>query len=88
MLDIGCGWAGLVTGKDAVRFKFKMPTLRNVELTYPYFHDGAAQTLTEAVDTNDFRSIRQPSAWLSGGIAPHPSRKRLKIVFLLKYVFI
>ncbi len=28
-----------------------MPTLRNVELTYPYFHDGAADTLAEAVDT-------------------------------------
>ena len=39
-----------VTGKDADRFKFKVPTLRNVELTYPYFHDGEAETLTEAVD--------------------------------------
>jgi len=40
-----------VTGKDADRFNFKVPTLRNVELTYPYFHDGAANTLKEAVDT-------------------------------------
>jgi cytochrome c peroxidase len=40
-----------VTGKDADRFNFKVPTLRNVELTYPYFHDGAANTLAEAVDT-------------------------------------
>lgn len=40
-----------VTGKDADRFNFKVPTLRNVELTYPYFHDGAVNTLTEAVDT-------------------------------------
>ena len=39
-----------VTGDDAERFNFKVPTLRNVELTYPYFHDGAADTLTEAVD--------------------------------------
>lgn len=38
------------TGKAVDRFTFKVPTLRNVELTYPYFHDGAAQTLTEAVD--------------------------------------
>jgi cytochrome c peroxidase len=44
------GRAG-VTGKDADRFNFKVPTLRNVEMTYPYFHDGAANTLTEAVDT-------------------------------------
>ncbi len=40
-----------VTGKDADRFKFKVPTLRNVELTYPYFHDGEAKTLTAAVET-------------------------------------
>lgn len=40
-----------VTGKDADRFNFKVPTLRNVELTYPYFHDGAADTLAQAVDT-------------------------------------
>ena len=39
-----------VTGRDADRFNFKVPTLRNVEMTYPYFHDGAANTLTEAVD--------------------------------------
>jgi len=43
------GLAG-VTGKDADRFKFKVPTLRNVELTYPYFHDGEAATLEKAVD--------------------------------------
>lgn len=40
-----------VTGKDADRFNFKVPSLRNVELTYPYFHDGAAGTLRDAVDT-------------------------------------
>ena len=39
-----------VTGKDADRFNFKVPTLRNVELTYPYFHDGEAATLEKAVD--------------------------------------
>ena len=43
------GVAG-VSGNDVDRMRFKVPTLRNVELTYPYFHDGAAQTLTEAVD--------------------------------------
>lgn len=40
-----------VTGDDDDRFNFKVPTLRNVEMTYPYFHDGAADTLEEAVDT-------------------------------------
>ncbi|MBR9972934.1 cytochrome-c peroxidase [Magnetospirillum sulfuroxidans] len=40
-----------VTKDEADRFFFKVPTLRNVELTYPYFHDGAATTLSSAVDT-------------------------------------
>ena len=39
-----------VTGNEDDRFNFKVPTLRNIELTYPYFHDGAVPTLTEAVD--------------------------------------
>lgn len=30
---------------------FKVPTLRNIELTYPYFHDGSVWTLEEAVNT-------------------------------------
>ena len=40
-----------VSKADQDRFMFNVPTLRNVELTYPYFHDGAADTLGEAVDT-------------------------------------
>jgi cytochrome c peroxidase len=39
-----------VTGRDADRFNFKVPTMRNVELTFPYFHDGAAETLAQAVE--------------------------------------
>jgi cytochrome c peroxidase len=40
-----------VTGKAEDRHVFKVPTLRNIALTYPYFHDGGAQTLDEAVHT-------------------------------------
>jgi cytochrome c peroxidase len=39
-----------VTGKEIDRFSFKVPTLRNIELTYPYFHDGAVWDLGEAVN--------------------------------------
>ena len=38
-----------VTGDEADRFVFKVPSLRNVALTAPYFHDGSAATLREAV---------------------------------------
>lgn len=39
-----------VTKNEADRLTFKVPTLRNVELTYPYFHDGGANTLSQATD--------------------------------------
>lgn len=38
-----------VTGKESDRHKFKIPTLRNIALTAPYFHNGAVDTLEEAV---------------------------------------
>jgi len=39
-----------VTGREEDRMVFKVPSLRNIELTYPYFHDGGADTLEQAVD--------------------------------------
>ena len=38
-----------VTGIESDRHVFKVPTLRNVALTGPYFHDGSAKSLDEAV---------------------------------------
>ena len=38
-----------VTGKASDRFVFKVPALRDISRTAPYFHDGAAKTLDEAV---------------------------------------
>jgi len=38
-----------VTGKDADLHMFKVPALRNVAKTGPYFHDGSIKTLDEAV---------------------------------------
>jgi cytochrome c peroxidase len=38
-----------VTGKEADRSFWKVPTLRNIEVTAPYFHNGAVKTLPEAV---------------------------------------
>ncbi len=39
----------VVTKKPEHDFFFKVPSLRNVALTAPYFHDGGAKTLEEAV---------------------------------------
>jgi cytochrome c peroxidase len=40
-----------VTQQEADRFVFKVPSLRNIELTAPYFHDGSAETLDAAIST-------------------------------------
>jgi len=39
-----------VTKNDADRGAFKTPSLRNVALTAPYFHDGSLKTLKDVVD--------------------------------------
>jgi cytochrome c peroxidase len=38
-----------VTRNDADKLMFKVPSLRNVEKTAPYYHDGKVATLNEAV---------------------------------------
>ena len=38
-----------VTKKESDKFVYKVPTLRNIEFTYPYFHDGSVWNLGEAV---------------------------------------
>lgn len=38
------------TGLERDRYRFKTPTLRNVSLTWPYYHDGSVPTLDKAVE--------------------------------------
>jgi cytochrome c peroxidase len=38
-----------VTNHEADRFKFKVPSLRNVTMTGPYFHNGAVSSLDAAI---------------------------------------
>ncbi|RLA70475.1 MAG: cytochrome B6 [Epsilonproteobacteria bacterium] len=40
-----------VTHKEYDKNVFKVPTLRNIVLTAPYFHDASAKTLEEAIKT-------------------------------------
>jgi cytochrome c peroxidase len=40
-----------LTNDDRDRGVFRVPSLRNVAVTAPYFHDGRAEKLDEAVDT-------------------------------------
>ena len=57
MTDIG---REEVTGNVTDRAKFKTPSLRNVEVTPPYMHDGRFQTLEEVIDHYDLH-IKQSS---------------------------
>lgn len=60
---------GAVTGNAQENAKFKVPTLRNIELTAPYMHDGRFQTLEEVIDH------------YSDGVKQHPNLHfRLSIV--------
>jgi cytochrome c peroxidase len=47
-----------VTKEDYDEFVFKVPSLRNIALTAPYFHDGTQKTLEETI---------QKMAWLQLG---------------------
>jgi len=53
---------------------FKTPTLRNIELTAPYMHDGSLATLEEVVEHYDnggfSGEVSHANAYLSGGIRP------------------
>lgn len=39
-----------VTGKDADRWSYRTPTLRNVGITAPYMHDGSLAALEDVID--------------------------------------
>lgn len=54
------------TKDEADRGKFKTPSLRNVALTAPYFHDGHAKTLEEAISlmANGGNTVARPDPLL------------------------
>ena len=54
MKQISPIWAGSTLPMiPADRAKFKVPSLRNVEVTAPYMHDGRFNTLEEVVEHYD-----------------------------------
>ena len=55
------GGVGSITNNASSLGKFKVPSLKNVEVTYPYMHDGRFETLEDVVD------------FYSEGIQSHPN---------------
>ena len=37
------------TGNEGDKFMFKVPSLRNVEKTFPYYHDGSVESMSDAI---------------------------------------
>jgi len=50
-----------VTGLASDRFKFRVPSLRNVEKTAPYMHDGRFYTLDAVLDHYDSGIVNSPT---------------------------
>ena len=72
-----------VTGSEDDRGAFKTPTLRDVELTAPYMHDGSLKTLEEVVDFYDKGGRANPN--LDPDIQPlrvDDADKRALVAFL------
>jgi cytochrome c peroxidase len=67
LVDIG---REKVTGKASDRGKFSTPSLRNVELTAPYMHDGRFRTLADVVEHYSTGIPRSPT--LDPNLAKHP----------------
>jgi cytochrome c peroxidase len=49
-----------VTGREEDKGAFKTPTLREIEHTAPYMHDGSLKTLEEVVEHYDKGGIKNP----------------------------
>lgn len=57
-----------ITGQDGDRGAFKTPSLREVEHTAPYMHDGSLKTLEDVIKHYDQGGI--PNPWLDQRIVP------------------
>ncbi len=78
-----------VTGNTRHIGAFKAPTLRNIELTGPYMHDGRFQTLDEVIDFYSHHVLMSPEIdplmhhVLNGGVQLTQSEKADLKAFIL-----
>lgn len=73
-----------VTQNPDDSLKFKVPSLRNVAVTYPYMHDGRFPTLAAVIDhyTSGIAKTRTRSAQLQEPILLSPTDKKDLVDFL------
>jgi cytochrome c peroxidase len=73
-----------ITKNPEDRGKFKVPTLRNIDFTYPYMHDGRFSTLSEVLDhyISGIKNSNTTDKQLIGGINITPQQKKYLLSFL------
>lgn len=74
-----------ITQKKEDAYKFKVPTLRNIEFSYPYMHDGRFKKISQVINHYSSPIVQNStlSNKLKGGISLTPNQKVDLIAFLL-----
>jgi len=74
-----------VTQLSSDSLSFKIPSLRNLEFTYPYMHDGRFRYLSEVINhyTEELKGNEYVDARLKGGILLNEKEKVDLLAFLL-----
>lgn len=74
----------MITNNKSDSLKFKVPTLRNIEFSAPYFHDGRVNKLKDAIEHYVSRIKDGPTlaSSLKGGITLSKEEKKDLIAFL------
>ncbi|MEP6675635.1 MAG: cytochrome c peroxidase [Ferruginibacter sp.] len=74
-----------ITGDPADSLKFKVPSLRNVTLTFPYMHDGRTYSLGQAID--HYRNGIVQSATLDSSLKKGISISNNERSYLLYFIY-
>jgi cytochrome c peroxidase len=80
------GGRGKITKEITDYGKFRVPSLRNVALTYPYMHDGRFWNLEEVLDHYSYGVLSNSqnlSPVLKQGISLNPIERKYIIAFLM-----
>lgn len=82
--DIG---RGKITGLEKDRYTFKVPGLRNIELTYPYMHDGRFRKLSDVLNhysnSSAYFEKADPSLQKIGNLSPLEKKDLLSFLLTL-----
>ena len=73
-----------ITGKQNDSLKFRVPSLRNIEVSYPYMHDGRLRNIQSALFhyTNGIVDSETLAPQLKGGLQLSEDEKRNLVIFL------